>query len=106
MAETCQHLTESEVCTVRGEPVVGGEQRRCRTVPSGCYDFQRARAEASEQALAEARFAPLGDNHHNAAACPYCSPRSVIVQRDILQQALDEALLRIDALMARLEAAR
>ena len=22
----------------------------------------------------EAQFAPEGDNHHNAAACPYCSP--------------------------------
>jgi hypothetical protein len=21
------------------------------------------------------RYAPMGDNHHNAAACPYCSPR-------------------------------
>jgi hypothetical protein len=25
-----------------------------------------------------ARFLPLGDNHHNAAQCPYCSPRSVV----------------------------
>lgn len=24
------------------------------------------------QELTEARFSPLGDNHHNAAACPYC----------------------------------
>ncbi len=22
-----------------------------------------------------ARFAPLGDNHHNAAECPYCNPK-------------------------------
>lgn len=24
--------------------------------------------------LDAARFAPLGDNHHNAALCPYCQP--------------------------------
>jgi hypothetical protein len=24
----------------------------------------------------EARFSPLGDNHHNAAACPYCTPKT------------------------------
>ena len=23
----------------------------------------------------ELQFAPLGDNHHNAAACPHCNPR-------------------------------
>ncbi len=25
--------------------------------------------------LSEARFRPMGDNHHNAAACPYCNPK-------------------------------
>ena len=25
-----------------------------------------------EKALLEARFRPLGDNHHNANLCPYC----------------------------------
>lgn len=27
--------------------------------------------------LAEARFRPIGDNHHNALACPYCTPSHV-----------------------------
>lgn len=22
------------------------------------------------------RFSPLGDNHHNAAMCPYCTPKA------------------------------
>lgn len=42
---------------------------------------ERDRAEAAEAEVTElrdelrrARFEPLGDNHHNAAACPYCSP--------------------------------
>lgn len=24
--------------------------------------------------LAQARFSPMGDNHHNAMLCPYCNP--------------------------------
>ena len=31
---------------------------------------ERGRAE-----LAAAKFAPMGDNHHNAAKCPYCQPQ-------------------------------
>jgi hypothetical protein len=30
--------------------------------------------EAIEAALPYLQFSPLGDNHHNAKACPYCSP--------------------------------
>ena len=32
-----------------------------------------------ERELAEARFSPLGDNHHNALACPYCNPNGRLV---------------------------
>lgn len=28
-----------------------------------------------EAAAPHLMFQPLGDNHHNAAACPYCTPR-------------------------------
>lgn len=31
-------------------------------------------AEAARLELAEARFRPMGDNHHNAVLCPYCNP--------------------------------
>lgn len=27
-----------------------------------------------ERELAEAKFRPIGDNHHNAVLCPYCNP--------------------------------
>jgi hypothetical protein len=40
-------------------------------------EIERLRAElaATRDDLQRARYAPLGDNHHNAAACPMCSPR-------------------------------
>jgi hypothetical protein len=31
-------------------------------------------------------FAPLGDNHHNAAACPYCTPRRAALSPSPAQQ--------------------
>lgn len=33
--------------------------------------------------LAAARFAPLGDNHHNAEACPYCSPKRLALEEEL-----------------------
>jgi hypothetical protein len=45
----------------------------CRAVPA-----LLAALSAAERERDEARFRPLGDNHHNAAACPYCSPASEI----------------------------
>lgn len=33
-------------------------------------------------ALPHFRFRPLGDNHHNAAACPYCSPNGRATVRE------------------------
>ena len=32
------------------------------------------RAGEAEARIAEVQFRPLGDNHHNAMACPYCNP--------------------------------
>lgn len=29
----------------------------------------------AERQRDEAKYAPVGDNHHNAAACPYCRPQ-------------------------------
>ncbi len=52
------------------------------------------RAQAAEQRLAalqseverqllEARYSPLGDNHHNAAQCPYCNPKYAALQSEV-----------------------
>lgn len=43
-----------------------------------------------------ARFRPMGDNHHNAVACPYCNPkREVLVPAESVQYAeLMAGLLR------------
>jgi len=37
-------------------------------------DRVTAERDRLKKELAEARFRPLGDNHHNAALCPYCNP--------------------------------
>lgn len=43
------------------------------------FKEESAKAEAEiallKSDLERARYAPLGDNHHNAAACPHCSPK-------------------------------
>jgi hypothetical protein len=40
----------------------------------------------------EARFSPMGDNHHNAAACPYCRPE-VEAERDQSRKQVEKAEL-------------
>lgn len=42
-----------------------------------------------ERELAQARFSPMGDNHHNAMLCPYCNP--LPAQRPEERQQLIEA---------------
>ena len=32
---------------------------------------------ALREEVKRARFSPLGDNHHNALACPYCNPKQL-----------------------------
>lgn len=49
-----------------------------RSAADEIADLRGRLAEALEDAK-RARWAPMGDNHHNAAACPYCSPESEIV---------------------------
>lgn len=39
------------------------------TAASMHAEIERLRIE-----ITDARFAPLGDNHHNALACPHCNP--------------------------------
>ena len=45
---------------------------RCEGV-EGCR--AGARGKLLLEMIEEIRFAPLGDNHHNAAKCPYCNPK-------------------------------
>jgi hypothetical protein len=59
--------------------------------------------------LAEAKFAPLGDNHHNAAACPYCSPKlatqsSRAITDSLVESGLVKASERglVDAIIGRM----
>lgn len=67
-------------------------------------DAQDARIAELEKERDEARFAPLGDNHHNAAKCPYCRPtfqdgikRIAELEREIreLKTVRDAATVRI-----------
>lgn len=44
----------------------------------------REAREQAERERDEAKFSPLGDNHHNAAACPHCG--------DLLGKAVDRAV--------------
>lgn len=37
------------------------------------HTYAEERKQAKKE-LAEAKFSPAGDNHHNAAKCPYCNP--------------------------------
>ena len=40
------------------------------------YDEEKwVHAEDYDRDIKAAKFAPLGDNHHNAAQCPYCNPK-------------------------------
>jgi hypothetical protein len=38
-------------------------------------EVAEAEIKALKSDLERARYAPLGENHHNAAACPYCRPK-------------------------------
>ena len=61
----CPHLSRAGVCGLRGEPVVHGDQIRCRKIPEWCWEFQRARADAAEKDLQAAEK----DAEALAAAC-------------------------------------
>ncbi len=43
----------------------------------GPLDEKYVAAWIYDRDIEAARFAPLGDNHHNAAECPYCNPKYV-----------------------------
>jgi hypothetical protein len=47
------------------------------TMPADVLSLLDALEEAQHEAAEwkEQAFRPMGDNHHNAALCPYCSPR-------------------------------
>lgn len=49
----------------------------------------------------DAKFSPLGDNHHNALKCPHCNPDRI--DPKALQAALTQAQSRADAAEGRVE---
>lgn len=51
---------------------------------------QAAELERLREELKEAKFRPLGDNHHNAAECPYCSG-PVLDENERLRKKLNQA---------------
>jgi hypothetical protein len=53
------------------EAAIGALVRNGAILPEHCAEVVETVLEA---ALPHFRFYPLGDNHHNAALCPYCSP--------------------------------
>lgn len=63
-------------------------------IPAFGSDRDDVRA-ALEVAMPYLRFAPGGDNHHNAAACPYCTPEQrrdeLPLPREVVQAMIDAA---------------
>lgn len=57
---------------------------------------------AEVERLQAERFTPLGDNHHNAALCPYCSPK-IRAELDRYSAAADKMRADKDAEIARLK---
>jgi hypothetical protein len=43
-------------------------------IPSDVNDWRELLRRSINAALPYVVFEPMGDNHHNAKACPYCSP--------------------------------
>lgn len=60
----------TEVCHLLD--VSGGARDVKEAVVSVALDDAEARG--YERGRRDFQFAPEGDNHHNAARCPYCSP--------------------------------
>lgn len=54
---------------------------RSDCIPDAVLFIVAALAEAEQRGYERGRqdfqFSPSGDNHHNAALCPYCSPATV-----------------------------
>lgn len=88
---SCGHDRETHAVTKSIEVMPVAEHQ-------ALLDQERARVGELEQKLADARY--TGDNHHNAAACPYCRPE-LEGEREKLRQAESQR----DALRARLEEA-
>jgi hypothetical protein len=48
----------------------------------------------------EARYSPMGDNHHNAAACPYCRPQFEAERNQALAKGAEEERERLREIVA------
>lgn len=94
-----------------GEPFLSLHRDRLEKASGGDFTIAayvpEARLRVVEAKLAEARY--LGDNHHNAAACPHCRPeleaerakqRELVERAEQAEQQLRERLLSDEALTA------
>jgi hypothetical protein len=61
------------VCHLPAEQPPAAERHR-RAAVVALRDEERRALEQRINELEGERFTPLGDNHHNAAKCPYCNP--------------------------------
>ncbi len=71
------------VQAVNGDPAAAREHRIAALVAELATATDRA--EKAEKERDEAKFSPLGDNHHNAEKCPHCAPK----RAEALQKAAD-----------------
>lgn len=60
-----------------------------------------ARVQALEDEKSERLWQPLGDNHHNAAACPYCQPKLSAHDEAVRRDALGQAWERVSGLLCK-----
>lgn len=74
-------------------------------VVCACDAIHAALVAAYERGCAETQFRPLGDNHHNAAACPYCRTGIDTEKRDAWIAGRDAAATKLDALELESQAA-
>lgn len=57
-------------------------------------------AAAEERGRLQGQFSPIGDNHHNAAACPYCGDLLTRAEERGRRSGVESAQLAVDAVVA------
>lgn len=95
----------ADTCAVCKRPRHSRDAATTRDCFMLAYEREKAASASLREQLArvtrerdEARFMPMGDNHHNAAACPYCGDPLRAARSRI--EALERILKRIDAALA------
>ena len=81
-----------------GQPCVRLGTTELRTAPHATrIETAVLVAQAREAGKAEAEFGPLGDNHHNATRCPYCTPTIDAKRAQSAAELLDQFLTALDS---------